>query len=77
MYCVVGSGPAGVACAQALLKAGARVTLLDAGAQLEPERQARVASLQAVPHEHWAMESLSFLRDGVAVTADGIPLKRA
>jgi glycine/D-amino acid oxidase-like deaminating enzyme len=32
MYCVVGSGPAGIACAQALLKAGAKVTLLNAGA---------------------------------------------
>lgn len=77
MYCVVGSGPAGVACAQALLKAGAKVTLLDAGAQLEPERRARLASLQAVPHERWTPSSLSFLRDGVTVTSDGIPLKRA
>ena len=77
MYCVVGSGPAGVACAQALLKAGAKVTLLDAGAQLEPEREARLVSLRAVPHQQWPPAALAFLRDGVTVTAGGIPMKRA
>jgi choline dehydrogenase-like flavoprotein len=66
-----------MACAQALLKAGARVTLLDTGMQLEPERQASLASLRAVPHEQWTPASLSFLRDGVTVTAGGIPSKRA
>jgi len=74
---VVGSGPAGIACAQALLKAGAKVTLLDAGARLEPEREARLASLRALPLERWTPESLGFLREGVAVTAAGIPMKRA
>ncbi|MGA8921797.1 MAG: GMC oxidoreductase [Candidatus Dormiibacterota bacterium] len=77
MFCVVGSGPAGVACAQALLKAGEKVTLLDAGTQLEPEREARLASLRAIPHQQWTPASLAFLRDGVTVTAGGIPMKRA
>jgi choline dehydrogenase-like flavoprotein len=35
--CVVGSGPSGVACAHTLLKAGHRVTLLDAGFTLEAD----------------------------------------
>ena len=36
MHCVIGSGPAGVACAKALLARGAGVLILDAG--LEPDR---------------------------------------
>src|SRR5947207_1984492 len=36
MFVVVGSGPAGVACAHALLQQGARVTMLDAGLDLIP-----------------------------------------
>jgi hypothetical protein len=31
MHCVIGSGPAGVACARALLARGANVLMLDAG----------------------------------------------
>ena len=36
MHCVIGSGPAGVACAKALLARGASVLMLDAGLDLEP-----------------------------------------
>ena len=46
-------------------------------AQLEPERDARLASLRTVPHQQWTKASLAFLRDGVTVTAGGIPMKRA
>src|SRR4029077_11551312 len=45
MFVVVGSGPAGVACAHALLSKGARVTMLDAGLDLESDRKAQVANL--------------------------------
>ncbi len=38
MHCVIGSGPAGVACAKALLARGATVLMLDAGIGLEPGR---------------------------------------
>ena len=43
---VVGSGPAGVACAQALLDAGRRVRMLDAGLTLEPNRAGLVERLK-------------------------------
>ena len=43
LHCIIGSGPAGVACARALLACGANVLMLDAGLELEPER-ARVVS---------------------------------
>jgi choline dehydrogenase-like flavoprotein len=77
MFVVVGSGPAGVACAHALLKSGAKVTMVDAGLELEPERQARLAQLQSASIERQDPESLRFIRDGVTVEAGGIPFKLA
>ncbi|TAN33760.1 GMC family oxidoreductase [bacterium] len=77
MFCVVGSGPAGVACAHALLRAGAKVTLLDAGLELEPQRRERLAALQRLSPRDWDQASLSFIRDGVTVAAGGIPMKLA
>jgi choline dehydrogenase-like flavoprotein len=40
MHYVVGSGPSGIACAQALAQSGLPVTILDTGLVLEPEREA-------------------------------------
>jgi choline dehydrogenase-like flavoprotein len=74
---VIGSGPAGVACASALLDAGAKVTMLDAGLELESSRRAQVAVLQSMPSTSWQRESAGFLRDGVKATRDGIPMKLA
>lgn len=53
MIYVIGSGPTGVACAAALVDAGAEVTLLDVGRRLEPERQADVTRLASVEPEAW------------------------
>jgi choline dehydrogenase-like flavoprotein len=75
MILVIGSGPAGVACASALLEGGEKVTMLDAGLELEPARQAQLAQLRATPTSAWTKESLGFLRDGVEVTRSGIPVK--
>jgi choline dehydrogenase-like flavoprotein len=77
MFVVVGSGPAGVACAHALLQRGAKVTMLDAGLDLESDRKAQVAHLRSTPQKDWTPESLKFIRDGVSVGAGGIPLKMA
>jgi choline dehydrogenase-like flavoprotein len=77
MFVVVGSGPAGVACAHALLKGGAKVTMLDAGLELESDRKAAIGRLRSTPAVNWTDESLRFLHDGVTVEAGGIPLKMA
>ncbi len=77
MIFVIGSGPAGVACASALLDGGVKVTMLDAGLELEPDRHKRVADLQSRSSMSWDRESLGFLHDGAQVTRGGIPLKLA
>ncbi|GAC1640259.1 MAG: hypothetical protein PVS2B1_06430 [Candidatus Dormibacteraceae bacterium] len=77
MICVIGSGPAGVACASALLERGAQVTMLDAGLELEPDRRRRLIDLQSVAFPSWDEASLSLLREGVEVSPGGIPLKLA
>ena len=46
MIYVVGSGPAGVSCAYALVKKGLRVTMLDAGIELEQETKNIVEKLK-------------------------------
>ena len=44
---VIGSGPAGVAAAQALLMRGVVVVLLDVGVELEKTRQQIISELQS------------------------------
>ncbi len=77
MNLVVGSGPAGVACAMALLDRGLEVTMLDAGIVLEPEKRRVLEPLRTLPREAWAEEATSLLRSGTAPTTKGVPLKLA
>jgi choline dehydrogenase-like flavoprotein len=53
---VIGSGPAGVACASALLARGRQVTMLDAGLRLEPERERLRAAMAGKPKAAWTDE---------------------
>ena len=55
-HCVIGSGPAGVACATALLARGANVLMLDAGMELEPDRAAIVRELAGKKVSEWPAE---------------------
>jgi choline dehydrogenase-like flavoprotein len=77
MVFVIGSGPAGVACAGALLEAGEKVTMLDAGLELESSRRTQLVNLQSMSSTSWTKEAAGFLRDGVEATRDGIPMKLA
>jgi len=59
---VVGSGPAGVACAHALVQRGKRVTMLDAGVEMDPELQQVLASFKDRAPAEWSRTSLERIR---------------
>ncbi len=75
MNIVIGSGPAGLACAAGLRARGQRVLLLDAGLTLEPER-ALLRDGLAAPPAGWT-PSMRALLDVPALGSDGMPAKRA
>src|SRR5262245_3150008 len=75
MDCVVGSGPAGVACAQALLDRGREVLLLDAGLTLEPERARLVDRLRSQSPEQWSPADLAAHRGAMHADPGGVPQK--
>lgn len=77
MHYVVGSGPAGISCAQALVAAGAEVTILDAGLEIEPERSASMRVLAGSSPAAWTPAATAFLREGISSGTSGIPLKLA
>src|SRR5207247_11186609 len=73
IHYVIGSGPAGVACARALLQRGATVRMLDAGIQLESDRAEVVAQLRAAPPASWRPEQLAVIKENMTATGKGIP----
>jgi choline dehydrogenase-like flavoprotein len=75
MIYVIGSGPAGISAAIALLEKGREVTMLDAGIELEPERQSIVDAMQRTDFEHWNPEDIARLKEGMTPNSKGIPLK--
>lgn len=75
MIYVIGSGPAGVTAARALLEAGREVTMLDAGNELEADRKQAVENLRRADPQLWRGESVAFLKKNVAPDAKGIGLK--
>lgn len=72
---VLGSGPAGVACARALLAAGARVTLFDGDARADPVPTKRYAPLRDQDPEHWDPELVDALRQEFQPNLGAVPLK--
>ena len=75
IHCVIGSGPAGVACATGLLARGRPVLLLDAGLELEPARAAVVGALAEQPPAEWPAAALAQIKAGMDAGAGGVPLK--
>ena len=77
MHYVIGSGPAGVACAKALLARGAQVLMLDAGLELETERAQAVRRLAQTRAADWSGHDRAGLKGAMTADAHGIPLKLA
>ncbi len=69
---VIGSGPAGLSAAMALLARGRSVTMLDVGKTLEPEAEARRANLAAAGPEDWSAEDLDAFTGTQDAAADEI-----
>src|SRR4051812_35019261 len=76
MKIVVGSGPSGISCAQALLDRGEEVCMVDAGVTLEPERQAVIARMGRQTPAEWSAEDLGRIKEGMHASASGVLLKR-
>jgi choline dehydrogenase-like flavoprotein len=77
MFVVVGSGPAGIACARRLLERNLDVTMLDAGVSLEKDKEQLLAPLRTQPQEAWSREALALLRSGTQARTSGLQLKLA
>jgi choline dehydrogenase-like flavoprotein len=74
MNIVIGSGPAGVACAYALLKKGKEVLLVDAGIQLEPQQQELLAALKTGENTA-ALAELKTLQNNQRLSSKGLHTK--
>jgi len=75
MWYVVGSGPAGISCAQGLVAAGRQVTILDSGVQPEAETHKACANLTDLNPADWTPAATAFLREGMKAGSSGIPIK--
>jgi choline dehydrogenase-like flavoprotein len=75
MHCVVGSGPSGIACAQALLDKGLEVRMLDAGLKLEASRAQAVEQLSTSDPAGWDPKLVAMLQEQLTATAAGLPQK--
>lgn len=75
-YVVIGSGPSGMAAAAALLDRDQRVTIVDAGRELDPARATRAAGMARGDPEAWSDGDRAWLTQGLDDDASAIPLKR-
>ncbi len=73
MIYVVGSGPAGVACAYALIRKGLKVTMLDAGIELEQVKSKILEKLQR--SKKWDPKLLEKIKGNTKVTVKGVSRK--
>lgn len=73
MIYIVGSGPSGISCAQALLRKGLQVTILDAGIELEQEKQKVLETVSK--QSSWNTNSLHQLRSTMNPLHQDGPLK--
>jgi ferredoxin len=64
--CVLGSGPAGVACASELLSSGRKVVLVDPGRRLPPDRTALAEDFRRAPDRERLLRRLRALRRGLS-----------
>ncbi len=76
-WVVIGSGPAGVAAAQALADAGRIVTVLDAGDEIEPGQMDVFKTLARTEPDAWPAKCVRSARSAFPVDLKRVPLKPA
>lgn len=70
---VIGSGPAGVAAAAALIEQGRKVTMLDVGERIEPSKAAIRTRMSSVEPDQWLENDIAAVREpGHAGRTEGI-----
>jgi choline dehydrogenase-like flavoprotein len=74
---VVGSGPAGVACAHALVALGTPVTMLDAGVEMEPDLRQLLATMSGQSPAEWSAAAVERIKRPTEASDRAIPLKAA
>jgi choline dehydrogenase-like flavoprotein len=77
MNVVIGSGPAAVAAATALLAERQPVTMVDPGSRLEPDVEAKAARLGDRLPESWTAAERDSIKGPLRYNAEGAPLKLA
>ena len=71
MIYVVGSGPAGISCAHALLCKGLEVTMLDSGIELESERAKILEKFVNSKPESWDLDSIHTIKGNTVASTSG------
>lgn len=77
MHYVLGSGLSGVACAQALLDAGASVSMIDVGEQCEPQKRQAIESLSTQEPQSWDPDIVNALKGDFLAARRGLAFKPA
>jgi choline dehydrogenase-like flavoprotein len=72
---VIGSGPAGIACAKALVRRGIKPIVVDVGETLPPERQVIVDRMAKLEPSAWSMADREFVSENPSVSQTGVPKK--
>ena len=75
MIYVIGSGPSGISCAQALLKQGLVVTMLDSGIELESHFKEAIDTLKNSSPEGWDKNSLKKIKQSASAKVSGTFVK--
>lgn len=75
MIYVIGSGPAGVSSAVALVKRGYQVTMLDAGVELEVDRALMLRQLERQDAGSWDAAAIERLKENMQSRTSGVAIK--
>ena len=77
MNIVIGSGPAGIGAALALLEQNLTVTILDSGEDLEAEKRLRISRMAQMEPEEWCQDDIKNLKGSVSASVKGVSQKLA